>query len=161
MSVPEPDGIRFAFYGATGETNRSVGGIHLAYQRAKAAVLIEGHGRIMAAFTDRCDVRQPWRHRPEAFQLLETARDTGRGFDAVVAGAAGEVFHGAQHTLTIAVLAHYGVPVWLPETGGPFNPGDAEHELILDVACGPTISAYRSAVARLHRRLRQLPAPPP
>lgn len=161
MSAEEPGGIRFAFYGVTTETDRGIAGIHLAYQRAKAAALIDGHGHITAAHTDRCDVRQPWRHRPEAVRLLETAREAERDFDAIVAGAAAEIFHGTQHTLTIAVLTHHGIGLWLPETGGPVNPGSAEHELILDVACGPTISAYRSAIARLHQRLRDLPAQRP
>jgi hypothetical protein len=161
VSALEPVGIRFAFYGLTDEPDRGVASIHLAYQRAKAAELIDGHGRITAAFTDHCDVRRPWRHRPEAFRLLETAREADRSFDAIVAGSAAEVFHGAQHTLTLAVLAHYGVDLWLPETRGAVTLGSAEHELILDVACGPTISAYRGAMARLHQRLRDLPAPPP
>jgi len=41
-----------------------------------------------------------------------------------------------QYGLTIPILAHYGVRLWVPEVGGPIDPDNEAHDLVMSVFGG-------------------------
>ncbi|WP_327318832.1 hypothetical protein [Streptomyces sp. NBC_01235] len=55
----------------------------------------------------------PLRHRT----LQPLARPPGRGFHAVVIGELQRAFRGARFGNNFPLFVHYGVPLWVPETG--------------------------------------------
>jgi site-specific DNA recombinase len=73
----------------------------------------------------------PWQRRPHASQLLAALRDPDRGFDAVVIGEPQRAFYGNQFSLTYPVFEHFGVGLWVPEVGGPIDPGSEAHDLAM------------------------------
>jgi hypothetical protein len=68
--------------------------------------------------------------------LLAELRDPGRGFDAVVIGEPHRAFYGNQYGLTFPLFEHYGVPLWVPEVGGPIDPGNEAHDMVMSVYGG-------------------------
>jgi hypothetical protein len=64
-----------------------------------------------------------------ATALLADLRNPQRGFDAVVIGEPHRAFYGNQYGLTFPLFEHYGVPLWVPEVGGPIDPTNEAHEL--------------------------------
>ena len=44
--------------------------------------------------------------------------DPGRGWDAVVIGEYERAFYGSQYAAMAPLFEHYGVQLWMPETGG-------------------------------------------
>jgi len=58
------------------------------------------------------------------------------GFDAVVVGEPHRAFCGGQYGLTFPVFDHYGVPLWVPEVGGPSDPENEAHDMIMSVFGG-------------------------
>ncbi len=44
--------------------------------------------------------------------------DPDRGWDAIVVGEYERAFYGSQYAATAPLLEHYGVQLWMPETGG-------------------------------------------
>src|ERR1039457_5256214 len=78
----------------------------------------------------------PPQRRPEASRLLAALADPSRGFSAVVVGEPQRAFYGNQFGNTFSVFAHYGVPLWVPEVGGPIDPDNEAHDLIMSVFGG-------------------------
>src|SRR5207249_6471306 len=74
--------------------------------------------------------------RPEAARLLDALRQPQRGFDAVVIGEPQRAFYGNQFGLTFPVFVHYGVALWVPEVGGPIDPGSEAHDLVMSLYGG-------------------------
>ena len=64
----------------------------------------------------------PWQRRPQATALLAELKNPNREFDAVVIGEPHRAFYGNQYGLTFPLFEHYGVPLWVPEVGGPIDP---------------------------------------
>jgi site-specific DNA recombinase len=94
-------------------------------------------GEVVAEFFDVGQTRAlPWQRRPEASRLLAAQRDANRGFDAVVIGEPHRAFYGNQFGLTAPLFAHYGVRLWVPEIGGPIDPDNEAHELVMSVFGG-------------------------
>ena len=99
--------------------------------------IIEPDGEIVAEFFDIGQSRSlPWKRRPEAARLLDTFRDPNRGFDAVVVGEPQRAFYGNQFGLTFPVFTHYGVELWVPEVGGPVDPGSEAHDMVMSLYGG-------------------------
>src|SRR5262249_61782514 len=73
----------------------------------------------------------PPQRRPEASRLLAALADPNRGFEAVVVGEPQRAFYGNQFGNTFPIFAHYGVPLWVPEVGGPIDPDNDAHHLIM------------------------------
>jgi hypothetical protein len=44
--------------------------------------------------------------------------DPGRGWDAIVIGEYERAFYGSQYAAMAPLFGHYGVQLWMPETGG-------------------------------------------
>src|SRR5260370_1392208 len=78
----------------------------------------------------------PPQRRPEASRLLAALADPNRGFEAVVVGEPQRAFYGNQFGNTYPLFAHYGVPLWVPEVGGPIDPDNEAHDLIMSVFGG-------------------------
>ncbi|HUY48097.1 MAG TPA: hypothetical protein VMV92_20610 [Streptosporangiaceae bacterium] len=120
----QPLTIRFASWERVSTEDRQDPQSSRAWQYARGKTLIAPHGgQIVAEFFDIDKSRSiPPQRRPEASRLLAAPADPGRGFDAVVVGEPQRAFYGNQFGNTFPVFAHYGVPLWVPEIGGPIDP---------------------------------------
>ncbi|MEV1286134.1 recombinase family protein [Micromonospora sp. NPDC049679] len=78
----------------------------------------------------------PWQRRTQASFLLAALRNPRRGFSAVVVGEPHRAFYGNQFGLTVPLFTHYGVELWVPEIGGPIDPDNEAHELVMSVFGG-------------------------
>ena len=45
-------------------------------------------------------------------------------------------FYGNQFGNTFPLFVHYDVPLWIPEVGGPIDPNNEAHDLIMSVFGG-------------------------
>ena len=133
-----PTTIRFASWGRVSTEDRQDPESSRAWQRARATTLIEPHGgQITEEFFDIDKSRSiPPQRRPEASRLIAALADPGRGFEAVVVGEPQRAFYGNQFGNTFPLFAHYGVPLWVPEVGGPIDPENEAHDLIMSVFGG-------------------------
>jgi site-specific DNA recombinase len=59
-----------------------------------------------------------WARRPQAATLVAQLADPDRGWDAVVIGEYERAFYGSQYAAMAPLFEHYGVQLWMPETGG-------------------------------------------
>jgi site-specific DNA recombinase len=130
--------IRFASWGRVSTEDRQDPESSRHWQRARASGLIEPHGgQIVTEFFDIDKSRSiPPQRRPEAARLLAALADPARGFEAVVVGEPQRAFYGNQFGNTFPLFAHYGVPLWVPEVGGPIDPDNEAHDLIMSVFGG-------------------------
>jgi DNA invertase Pin-like site-specific DNA recombinase len=104
--------------------------------RANALIGPRG-GQVVEEFFDIGDSRSvPWSRRPQATRLLAALRDPQRGFEAVVIGEPHRAFYGNQFGLTLPLFVHFGVQLWVPEIGGPIDPTNEAHELVMSVFGG-------------------------
>src|SRR6266571_4528145 len=132
------DVIRFASWGRVSTEDRQDPESSRAWQRARGQALIDPHGgQIVAEFFDIDKSRSiPPQRRPEASRLLSALADPNRGFDAVVVGEPQRAFYGNQFGNTYPLFDHYGVLLWVPEVGGPIDPDNEAHDLIMSVFGG-------------------------
>jgi DNA invertase Pin-like site-specific DNA recombinase len=111
--------LRFAFYGRVSTEDWQDPVTSQARQRAQADALVRGHGRVVAEFFDAGQSRTvAWARRPQAAALVAALADPGRGWDAVVVGEYERAFYGSQYALMAPLFEHYGIQLWMPETGG-------------------------------------------
>jgi DNA invertase Pin-like site-specific DNA recombinase len=121
-------GLRFAFYGRVSTEDWQDPVTSQARQRAQADALVRGHGRVVAEFFDAGQSRTvAWARRPQAAALVAALADPGRGWDAVVVGEYERAFYGSQYALMAPLFEHYGIQLWMPETGGRVDYG-CEHD---------------------------------
>jgi hypothetical protein len=73
----------------------------------------------------------PPARRPQASLLLAELADPGRAFDAVVVGEPQRAFYGNQFGDTFPLFEHWNVPLWVPEVGGPIDPANEAHDMIM------------------------------
>jgi Zinc-binding dehydrogenase len=125
--------ITFAFYGRVGNLRLQDVAASKAWQLHRALALIEPHdGGFVRQFFDAGVSRMvPWQRRPHAGRLLAALRDPGRGFQAVVIGEPQRAFYANQFSLTYPIFEHFGVGLWVPEVGGPIDPGSEAHDLAM------------------------------
>jgi site-specific DNA recombinase len=130
--------IDLAFWGRVSTEDNQDPESSRGWQLTRAKALVEPHGgRIVAEFFDIDKSRSiPPQRRPEAGRLLAALADPQRGFDAVVVGEPQRAFYGNQFGNTFPIFAHYGVPLWVPEVGGPIDPENEAHDLIMSVFGG-------------------------
>jgi site-specific DNA recombinase len=123
----------FAFYGRVGTLRLQDVVASRAWQVTRALALIEPHsGVVVQQFFDAGVSRAlPWQRRPHASRLLAALRDPGRGFNAVVIGEPQRAFYGNQFSRTFPIFEHFGVQLWVPEVGGPIDPGSEAHDLAM------------------------------
>ncbi len=129
--------VDFAFLGRVSTEDQQDPESSRHWQRMRAETLIAPHGRIVAEYFDIDRSRSiPPQRRPEASRLLDSLPDPDRGFQAVVIGEPQRAFYGSQFTMTSPVFEHYGVQLWVPEIGGPIDPANEAHELIMSMYGG-------------------------
>ncbi|WP_433493692.1 recombinase family protein [Micromonospora sp. CA-248089] len=136
MTTPQPK--PFAFYGRVSTEDNQDPESSRSWQLTRATTLIQPHGgHIAAEYFDIGQSRSlPWQRRPHASRLLAALRDPRRGFSAVVVGEPHRAFYGNQFGLTVPLFTHYGVELWVPEIGGPIDPDNEAHELVMSVFGG-------------------------
>lgn len=130
--------MRLAFYGRVSTEDQQDPESSRAWQLHRSQQLIEPHGGILVAEYFDCGHSRslPWQRRPAASRLLETLRDPDRGFAGVVIGEPQRAFYGNQFSLTFPILTHFGVQLWVPEVGGPVDPGSEAHDLVMTLFGG-------------------------
>ena len=161
----DPDGaLRFALWARVSTDDLQDPESSLGWQRRRANALIApGKGRIVTEFFDVDKSRSvPPRRRPHASRLLRALEDPRRGFDAVVVGEPQRVFYDAQFNDTFPLFHHFRVPLWVPEVGGPIDPRNEAHTMIMSVFGGTSkgertriqvrVQAAMAAQARLEGR---------
>ncbi|GAA1899820.1 recombinase family protein [Actinomadura bangladeshensis] len=133
-----PARVRFAFYGRVSTEDHQDPAASRAWQLRRAHGLIDpAGGTVVAEFFDVDKSRSvPWQRRPQASALLGDLRKPARGFDAVVVGEPHRAFYGNQYSLTFPLFEHFGVPLWVPEVGGPIDPANEAHDMIMGVFGG-------------------------
>lgn len=116
---PDSGGLRFVFYGRVSTEDWQDPVTSRARQREQAGALVRGHGLVVAEFFDVGQSRTvAWGRRPQAAALVAALADPGRGWDAVVIGEYERAFYGSQYAAMAPLFEHYGVQLWMPETGG-------------------------------------------
>jgi len=139
QTVPTPQ-FEFAFYGRVSTEDNQDPESSLQWQLQRARALIAPHGGVIGPQFRFFDVGQsrslPWQRRPEASRLLASLRDPRRGFAAVAIGEPHRAFYGNQFGLTLPLFEHYGVQLWVPEVGGPIDPNNEAHDLVMSVFGG-------------------------
>jgi site-specific DNA recombinase len=130
--------IKFAFYGRVSTEDQQDPESSRSWQLTRSLALIEARGgAIVAEFFDVDKSRSiPWQRRPQATALLAELKNPNREFDAVVIGEPHRAFYGNQYGLTFPLFEHYGVPLWVPEVGGPIDPKNEAHDLVMSVFGG-------------------------
>ena len=130
--------MRCAFYGRVSTEDLQDPESSRNWQLARARQLIEPAGsEIVTEYFDIGQSRSlPWPRRPQASRLLQALSDPDRGFEAVVIGEPQRAFYGNQFGLTFPVFVHYGVELWVPEVGGPVDPGSDAHEIVMSLYGG-------------------------
>lgn len=129
---------RVAFYGRVSTEDQQDPDASRGWQLSRARQLVEPAGyAIVEEFFDLGTSRSlPWKRRPQASRLLGVLPDPNRGFDGVVIGEPQRAFYGNQFSLTFPVFTHYGVQLWVPEVGGPVDPGSEAHDLVMTLFGG-------------------------
>ncbi len=129
---------KFAFYGRVSTEDQQDPESSRGWQLTRSRTLIEPRGGlIIAEYFDVDKSRSiPWQRRPHATALLAALKNPARGFEAVVIGEPHRAFYGNQYGLTFPLFEHYGVPLWVPEVGGPIDPANEAHDLVMSVFGG-------------------------
>ncbi len=129
---------RFAFWGRVSTEDHQDAASSRGWQLTRARQLIEPHGgQVVTEFFDIDKSRSiPPQRRPRASALLQALTDPDRGFEAVVVGEPQRAFYGSQFGSTFPLFAHYGVQLWVPEVGGPIDPDNEAHDLIMSMFGG-------------------------
>ena len=129
---------RLAFYGRVSTEDQQDPDASRGWQLSRARQLVEPAGcAIVDEFFDLGTSRSlPWKRRPEGARLLDALANPDRGFGGVVIGEPQRAFYGNQFSLTFPVFTHYGVQLWVPEVGGPVDPGSEAHDLVMNLFGG-------------------------
>ncbi|WPB89905.1 recombinase family protein [Streptomyces malaysiensis] len=130
--------IRFAFAGRCSTEDLQDPEASRNWQLTRARALIEpAGGQIVTEYFDVGHSRSlPRQRRTRANELLQALRNPNRGFDAVVIGEPQRTFYGNQFGNTFPVFVHFRIPLWVPEMGGPVDPDNEAHDLVMSVFGG-------------------------
>ena len=111
--------LRFVFYGRVSTEDWQDPVTSRARQREQAEALARGYGVVVAELFDVGESRTvAWARRPQAAALVAALADPDRGWNAVVVGEYERAFYGSQYAAMAPLFEHYGVQLWMPETGG-------------------------------------------
>jgi site-specific DNA recombinase len=151
---------RVAFYGRVSTEDQQDPEASRGWQLSRARQLVEplGHQIVNEFFDVGTSRSLPWKRRPEAGRLLATLSDPERGFDGVVISEPQRAFYGNQFGLTFPVFTHYGVQLWVPEVGGPIDPGSEAHDLVMTLFGGMSKGERSRIQLRTRTAMRDLAA---
>ncbi|MFI8850979.1 recombinase family protein [Streptomyces sp. NPDC053499] len=143
---------RFAFAGRCSTEDLQDPETSRNWQLTRARALIEPKGgELVAEYFDSGHSRAlPWKRRPRAAALLQDLRDPERPFDAVVIGEPQRTFYGNQFGNTFPLFVHFGIPLWVPEVGGPIDPENEAHDLVMSVFGGMSKGERNRIKVRVH-----------
>ena len=149
-----------AFYGRVSTEDQQDPEASRGWQLSRARQLLEPvGGRIVAEYFDLGTSRSlPWKRRPEAARLLDALSDPNRGFGGVVIGEPQRAFYGNQFSLTFPIFTYYGVQLWVPEVGGPIDPGSEAHDLVMTLFGGMSKGERNRIQVRTRAAMRDLAA---
>lgn len=68
----------------------------------------------------------------------------------MVIGEPHRAFYGSQFSLTFPVFVHYGIALWVPEVGGPVDPGSEAHDMVMSIFGGMS----KGERSRIQHRVR-------
>jgi len=126
---PPGGGLRFAFYGRVPTEDWQDPVTSRARQREQAAMLVAGHGTVVAEFFDSGESRTlPWPCRPQAAALVAALADPGARMGAIVIGEYERAFYGSQYASMAPLFEHCGIQLWMPEVGGRVDWHAEDHE---------------------------------
>jgi site-specific DNA recombinase len=130
--------LKLAFYGRVSTEDQQDPESSRAWQLHRSQQLIEPHGGALVAEYFDCGHSRslPWQRRPAASRLLDALRDPDRRFAGVVIGEPQRAFYGNQFSLIFPIFTHFGVQLWVPEVGGPVDPGSEAHDLVMTLFGG-------------------------
>ncbi|MFC6932233.1 recombinase family protein [Actinomadura yumaensis] len=153
--------LRFAFYGRVSTEDNQDPAASRAWQLRRARGLVEPKGGVIVAEYFDVDKSRsiPWARRPRASALVEALKSPARGFDAVVVGEPHRAFYGNQYSLTFPLFEHFGVPLWVPEVGGPIDPANEAHDMIMGVFGGLSKGSGTGSRSGSVRRWPRSPRP--
>jgi site-specific DNA recombinase len=125
--------IPFAFWGRCSTEDRQDPEASRAWQYARADQLVVPRGGVIVAEYFDVDKSRsiPPARRPQASLLLAELANPDRGFVAVVVGEPQRAFYGNQFGNTFPLFEHHGVPLWVPEVGGPIDQANEAHDMIM------------------------------
>lgn len=149
---------RVAFYGRVSTEDQQDPEASRGWQISRARQLVEPAGyTIVEEFFDVGTSRSlPWKRRPEASRLLTALADDKRGFSGVAIGEPQRAFYGNQFSLTFPVFTHFGVQLWVPEVGGPIDPGSEAHDLVMTLFGGMSKGERTRIQVRTRAAMRDL-----
>jgi DNA invertase Pin-like site-specific DNA recombinase len=132
------DETRFAFYGRVSTEDNQDPASSRGWQLTRSRALIEPRGGVITVEYFDVDKSRsiPWQRRPRASALLAEFTNHDRQFDAVVIGGPHRAFYGNQYGLTFPIFQHYGISLWVAEVGGPIDPHNEAHDLVMSVFGG-------------------------
>ncbi len=126
--------LRFVFYGRVSTEDWQDPVTSRARQREQAEALVRGHGQILAELFDVGESRTvAWARRRQAAALVAQLTDPDRGWDAIVIGEYERAFYGSQYAAMAPLFEHYGVQLWMPETGGRVDYASEHDEKVMTV----------------------------
>lgn len=132
QAAPRP--LRFAFAGRVSTEDLQSPEDSRLWQLRRARDIVRGRGEIVAEYFDIGQSRTvSWLRRPESTRLLDALANADRGFDAVVVGEPQRVFYDNQFGMIWPLFQHYRVGLWIPELGGPVDPDNEAHGMIMNV----------------------------
>jgi site-specific DNA recombinase len=130
--------LRFVFYGRVSTEDWQDPVTSRARQREQAEALVRGHGVVVAELFDVGESRTvAWARRPQAAALVAALADPDRGWNAVVIGEYERAFYGSQYAAMAPLFEHYGMQLWMPETGGRVD-YQSEHDEKTMTVLGPS-----------------------
>jgi site-specific DNA recombinase len=142
MTLPhdEPLELDMALLARTSTEDNQSPEESLKWQHHRGSLVVRDVGKISVVFHDTGESRSiPWKRRPQAQALLQEMRlpRPRRRFDAVVIGEPQRAFGDQLQIASIVpIFVHLGIPLWVPELGGPYDPSNDAHDIILGLFGG-------------------------
>ena len=141
----------FAFYGRCSTEDQQDPRTSRSWQMRNACRFVEPlGGQVLEEYFDIGQSRSvPWHRRPEASRLLNTLKAPSRKWTAVVVGEGTRCWFGNQFSLTAPRMAAYNVELWVPELGGPYQPRNPSHTMLMSLLGGISESERQHVQARV------------